>query len=164
MTSTERSDIDKRKLLFVSIFVFLLSFPYSIWGYLCFFPDIFSVIFSYWLVSYRTSFYTMMFVCGTISALRVIFGGEFFFSVFMVLTAFFVSLFPWFIRDEFSSALRITLILSLIWSVLKFPFGEDFLFSVLCVLAKILITFVFALCIFPFVKSERKDRFVFWTP
>lgn len=168
MYHREISEIDRVKLLFVSFFVFLIAFPYSIWGYLCFFPDIFTTMLAYWISSDRSKSYGMILIAGIIAILRTFFGGEFLFSVSMIALALFVSLFPSLFKSEFRSVLKITLISSLFWILLNFPLknieevnniGEQ----VLCALLKVGLTVVFSAAVFPFVKSERRDKFVFWT-
>lgn len=163
----ERSEIDRVKLLFVSFFVFLIAFPYSVWGYLCFFPDIFITILAYWISSDRSKSYGMILIAGIIAILRTFFGGEFFFSVSIIALALFVSFFPSLFKSEFGSVLKITLILSVAWILLNFPLkniGEvSIAEDILCALLKVGLTFVFSAVVFPFVKSERRDKFVFWT-
>lgn len=166
--SREKSDIDRIKLIFVSFFLFILLFPYSVWGYLCFFPEMFSIMVAYWIASDREKSYGMLSICGMFAVLRYLFGGELSFSILIVVVGFIVSLFSRFFKSDFSSVLKITFLLSLAWSLLNFPFqsalydSELFVRSSLCGVIKVATTVVLTIAVFPFVKVERKDRFIFW--
>lgn len=168
MYRREKSDIDRVKLVFVSIFVFMLAFPYSVWGYLCFFPDIFSVLVAYWIASDSTKRYGVILVCGIIAILRTVFGGEFIFSSAILVTGLIASMFPHLFRSEFASVLKVSAGLSLVWVLLNFPFhsiGHDEWMvgrSLLCAFVKVLVTIALSVVMFPFVRADRSDRFVFW--
>lgn len=160
--------IDRMKLLFASIFLFFLAFPYSVWGYMCFFPDIFTVLSAYWISSDESKGLRMILVVGLIAVLRTFFGGEFLFSVFIIFFSILVSFLPGYFKSEFSSVLKISFSLSLIWVMITSP-----LFSILddsrvlvdvliCSGQKVFFTVISSASLFPFVKSEKKDKLVFW--
>lgn len=160
--------IDKIKLLFASIFMFLLAFPYSVWGYMCFFPDIFSILTAYWISADESKGLRMIFIVGLMALMRTLFGGEFLFSIFMIGFSLLVSFFPRYFRSEFSSVVKISFALSLIWVIITSPLlsvldDTYLLISIAtCSGLKVFVTVVLSAVLFPFVKSEKKDKLVFW--
>ncbi len=159
-------EISIEKLSVVSIFVFLIFFPYSLYGYLAFFPDISCVLLGYWLASNGSRIYGIIIIGGVIAILRYVFGGDVIVSISFVVVSFIVSLLSSYlggIPANIYSVLVITL-LGLIPSVvfrglisdifISFELQKFLKFSIY-VFLKIGSTLIFVLVIYPIVYQPK---------
>ncbi len=165
-------DISREKLFFISIFVFLLVFPYSVYGYFAFFPDIFSVLAGYWIVSDERKSYGMILIAGIVAFLQIFFGGDFLTSLFFITTALFVSFFPSIFPPHFIGVVRAVFILSFFSASVKFEplfdlqafaklefsaYSLKLLKFIFFVILKILASLVLAAAIYPLVYQRKRE-------
>ncbi len=151
-----KNEIDRNRLLFVSLFVFFLVFPYSYFGYLAFFPDIFSILLAYWISSDEKKSYGVIVISGVIGILKVSLGGDIMSSVFFVILGLVSTFYPDFFEGNLFSVLRISALTSFFSALFESNWVEFLPESIAFIILKVVITSVFAFSIYPFVIVERR--------
>lgn len=151
-----RNEIDRAKLLFLSLFIFFLVFPYSYFGHLAFFPDIFSALFAYWICSDRTKSFGVILISGLIGIIKVSLGGSFVSSSFFVALGLISSFYPDFFQGNLPSVIMTTLLSSFFSVLFEANLLESFPIVILLILVKVFVTTIFSISIYPFVLIERR--------
>jgi hypothetical protein len=158
-TLKRKSDISIKKLIFISALLFLLFIPYVYFGYLAFFPDLFSIVAAYWISADEKKSYSVIFISYAIALLRVIFGGNPLVGTLYILTGFIASYMPDMFKGNFPTVVILTAILTLLSStIISVNLIIENPKTILLIFMKVVSSTLFCIIIFPFVIEEEKLR------
>jgi len=154
-----KSDISRNKLLFLSVFIFLLFLPYVYFGYFAFFPDVFSVLAAYWIAQSDKKALNVTLISYLLAVLRVIFGGSPLAASTYIIVGLVSSFIPHIFSGDFIGIVSLTFILTLLSSlIISFNVIVDKPETLLIVLIKLISSILLSILIFPFVIREEREK------
>jgi hypothetical protein len=154
-----KSDISKNKLLLLSVFISLLLLPYVYFGYLAFFPDVFSVLAAYWIAQSDKKNFNIILISYLVAVLRVILGGSPLAASTYIIVGLVLSFTPHIFSGDFIGVVSLTFILTLLSSLtISFDVIVDKPETLLLVLIKLISSTLFSILIFPFVIKEEREK------